>query len=180
MIQITIPQGEMFDEVNKTFIETKEKTLALEHSLISLSKWEAKWHKPFLGSEKTREETIDYIKCMTMTPNVDPMVYNFITDKNLKEIADYINDSMTATWFSEDNNKPKKNNEVITNELIYYWMVTLQIPFECEKWHLNHLLTLIKVCSAKNAPPKKMSRKEILARNKELNEARRKALNSSG
>lgn len=180
MLQIVIPGQELWDEQKQEFINTKEQVLQLEHSLISLSKWEAKWCKVFLSKqEKTQEEIIDYIKCMTITPNVDPEVYNHLTRENIKEIEDYIAAPMTATYFSSDN-AGKSSREQVTSELIYYWMIALNIPFECQKWHLNRLLTLIKVCNIKNQPPKKMSKREIMSRNAALNAARRQQLNTKG
>ena len=180
MLRIVIPEGQLFNEETEEFVYTKEQTLQLEHSLVSLSKWESKWHKPFLGKDdKTFDETIDYIKCMTLTPNVDPNTYLFLTKENIKDINDYIGDSMTATTFSE-NGPNARNREIITSELIYYWMVALNIPFECQKWHLNRLLTLIRICNIKNQPSKKRSKSEIMSRNAALNAARRKQLNSKG
>ncbi len=181
MLTITIPAGEIFNSETNEIISTKEQILTLEHSLVSLSKWEAKWGKPFLGKEsKTNEEMLDYIRCMTITQNVDPKVYSFITTKNIEEISKYIEAPMTATWFNEREGKGKHNNEIITSEIIYYWMVSFNIPVEFQKWHLNRLLTLIKVCSIKNEPPKKMSKREILDRNKAINKARRASMNTSG
>ena len=180
MLQITIPAVELWDERKQEFVTTKEQTLQLEHSLVSLSKWESKWCKPFLTKqEKTFEETLDYIKCMTITQNVDPEVYNYLTNENIEEIKKYIETPMTATYFSDDKTV-KSSREQITAELIYYWMIALNIPFECQKWHLNRLLTLIKVCNIKNQPPKKLSKKEIMSRNAALNAARRKQLNTKG
>ena len=180
MLQINIPAVEQWDEQSQEFIYTKEQTLQLEHSLISLSKWESKWCKSFLSKkEKTYEETLDYIKCMTLTQNVKPEVYNCLTDENIKQINEYIDAPMTATYFSEDKNR-RKNHEVITSELIYYWMIALNIPFECQKWHLNRLLTLIRVCNIKNTPPKKMSKRAIMSRNAALNASRRKQLHTRG
>ena len=180
MLRIVIPECQLFNEETEEFVYTKEQTLQLEHSLVSLSKWESKWHKPFLGKDdKTFDETIDYIKCMTLTPNVDPNTYLFLTKENIKDINDYIGDSMTATTFSE-NGPNARNREIITSELIYYWMVALNIPFECQKWHLNRLLTLIRICNIKNQPSKKRSKSEIMSRNAALNAARRKQLNSKG
>lgn len=180
MLEITVPTAEQWDEQKQEFINTKEKTLQLEHSLVSLTKWESKWCKAFLSkNDKTVEETIDYIKCMTITQNVDPEVYNCLTEDNIKQINTYIEAPMTATYFSEEQGG-KTNREIVTSELIYYWMIALQIPFECQKWHLNRLLTLIRVCNIKNQPPKKMSRREIMSRNASLNAARRKQLNSKG
>ena len=180
MLSITIPARELYDEQTNEFIYEKEQTLELEHSLLSLSKWESKWHKPFLGKEPlTLEQTIDYVRCMTLTRNVDPKVYDRLTNGNIKAVEEYIEAPMTATWFPKES-KGKNTGKQITNELIYYWMVALQIPFECEKWHLNRLFTLIKVCNAENKPKKKMSRQEVLSQNAALNAARRKKLNSKG
>ena len=179
MLEITIPSVELWDESKQEFVNTKEQTLKLEHSLVSLSKWESKWCKPFLSrQDKTIEETLDYIKCMTLTQNVDPKIYNFLSKDNVNQINKYIESPMTATTFGDE--RKGSNREVITAELIYYWMIALNIPFECQKWHLNKLLTLIKVCSIKNQPPKKMSKKDIMSRNAALNAARRKQLNSKG
>lgn len=179
MLTLTIPSIEQWDEVNERFVWTKEYTLQLEHSLVSLSKWESKWHKPFLSKEeRTSEENIDYIRCMTITQNVEPEAYKFITSENIKAVTDYIGEPMTATTFRDE--KKGINREIITAEVIYYWMVALQIPFECQKWHLNKLIALIKVCEVKNQPPKKMSKKETMSRNAALNAARRRSLNSKG
>ena len=179
MLQITIPARELFDESKQEFINFKEQTLQLEHSLVSLSKWESKWCKPFLSNvEKTEEEVLDYIKFMTLTQNVDPEVYDHLTQENVNQINEYINAPMTATTFAD--NKQGKGREIITAELIYYWMVALNIPFECQKWHLNRLITLVRVCNIKNEPPKKMSKRDIMSRNASLNAARRKQLNTRG
>lgn len=180
MLRITIPAQELWDSDKQEFIYTKEQVLQLEHSLVSVSKWEAKWCKTFLSKkEKTYEETVDYIKCMTITQNVNPDVYNYLTEENMKEINNYISAPMTATWFS-DERTGSANNEQVTSELIYYWMIALNVPFECQKWHLNRLLTLIRVCNIKNKPPKKMSKSEIMSRNAALNAARRKQLGTKG
>lgn len=179
MLKITIPGKEMFNEKTQEFFETKSYTIQLEHSLVSVSKWESKWNKPFLGKQdKTVEETIDYIRCMTITQNIDPIIYNGLTDKNIRDINKYIDAPMTATTFS--NGKGKLNNDIITSELIYYWMTSLSIPMECQKWHLNRLITLIRVCNAKNEPPKKMSKRELMQRNASLNAARRAQFNTTG
>ena len=181
MLQIVVPAIEAFDDEKQEFVTIgKDQTLELEHSLISLSKWESKWCKVFLSKEeKTTEETIDYIKCMTVTPRVDPSVYDRLTTENIKQIQDYIAAPMTATYFSKEAGG-RINREQVTSELIYYWMIAMQIPFECEKWHLNRLLTLIRVCNIKNQPPKKMSKKDIMSRNAALNAQRRQQLNTTG
>lgn len=180
MLEIIIPKTELWDENKQEFINSDEQVLRLEHSLVSLSKWESKWNKPFLDrNEKTGEETIDYIKCMTLTQNVDPNIYNLLTKENIMQINNYISAPMTATTIREDPNK-KGGREIITSEIIYYWMISLNIPFECQKWHLNRLLTLIKVCSIKQQPAKKMSKRDIMSRNASLNAARRKQLNTRG
>lgn len=158
----------------------KAYTLELEHSLISISKWESKWHVPFISKEnKTEEQTLDYIKCMTINKNVPDSVYDCLTAEDVKKISDYINNPMTATTVAEIPGQ-KKSNQQVTSEVIYSWMTGLQIPFECEKWHLNRLLKLIEVCNANNTPPKKMGRNEIMSRNMALNKARRAKYNSKG
>ena len=180
MLSITIPETELFDESTQEFVLTKEQTLQLEHSLVSISKWESKWCKPFLSkSPKTDEETLDYIKCMTITQNVKPEVYDRLTPENIIQIYNYMNAPMTATTFHDDRNS-KTSNEQVTNEIIYYWMTILNIPIECQKWHFNRLMTLIRVCNIKNQPPKRMSKRELLSRNRALNEARKKQLNTNG
>lgn len=179
-LEIVIPAQELYDETINEFVYVKEQTLKLKHSLVSISKWEMKWGKPFLTKEeKNYEETIDYIRCMTLNQNIEPYVYKFISNNDMAKINKYIESPMTATTFSKDQNG-KPNREIITAELIYYWMISLNIPFECQKWHLNRLFTLIKVCSIKNQPPKKMSNKAIMSRNTALNAARRKQLNTKG
>lgn len=181
MLKISIPSSEAFDQEKNEFIYTKEQTLALEHSLVSISKWESKWHKPYLSKQKkTAEETIDYIRCMTLTQNVDPMVYYCIPESELQKIADYIDDPMTATWFSNEEELKGKQGRIVTSELLYYWMIACGIPFECQKWHINRLITLIRVCDEENKPKKKMSKNQILARNAKLNKARKAALHTRG
>lgn len=180
MLQITIPAVELWDDVSERFIEWDEMTIQLEHSLISLSKWESKWHKPFLAKgDKTNEEILDYIKCMTITPNVRPEAYACLTKDNIQKIREYIDDSMTATTFSEDKTS-KPSREIVTAELIYFWMISFNIPIEFQKWHLNRLMTLIRVCEIKNRPPKKRSKKDIASQYASLNAARRKQLNTRG
>lgn len=181
MLQLVIPLGpEIFDDEKQEFVTPDTKTLQLEHSLVSLSKWESKWCKPFFSKdEKTPEETIDYIKCMTITQNVKDEVYSHLTRDNIMQINNYIEAPMTATTFSK-NKKGNSSREIITSELIYYWMIELNIPSEYQKWHLNRLLTLIQVCNVKNEPAKKMSNKEIMSRNRALNAARKKKLNTRG
>lgn len=179
MLTIIIPDKEFFDEASNQFVKITGQTLVLEHSLVSISKWESKWCKPFLSSNNmSKEELIDYIKSMTITQNVRQEIYSGIDSEIIEEITAYINKPMTATTFTNLNKKP--NREIITSEIIYYWMVTFQIPFECQKWHLNRLLTLINVCNIKNQPAKKMGRREIFERNRALNSARRNSLNTRG
>lgn len=180
MIRITLPEVELFDESTNSFETFEEVEVELEHSLVSLSKWESKWKFPFLGKqEKTVEQTLDYIRCMAIDAEIDTKQLHRLSQNDVTRINDYIKDSMTATWFNEKANK-KGVSETITSELIYYWMVALQIPFECQEWHLNRLLTLIKVCNTKNAPEKKMSRSEIAAKNRALNEQRKAQLKTRG
>ena len=184
MLSITIPPFSFFDERTEEFIEFDKPThLQLEHSLLSISKWESKWHKPFIGNSltppKTNEELIDYIRCMTLTQKIDPQVYLGINNDVLQKVTAYIEDSMTATTFSDEHNK-KFNSEIITAEIIYYWMVALKIPFECQKWHLNKLIALIKVVSLKQQPPKKIPKSEYAKKRRGLNAARKKKYHTHG
>lgn len=179
MLQLIIPDLEIFNDSNNEFINIRGQTIQIEHSLVSISKWESKHNKPFLTKDdKTVKETIDYIRCMTITQNVRPEVYNNITNDNIKSVSEYISSPMTATTFHDINKGGSR--EIITSEIIYYWMIAYNIPFECQKWHLNRLLALIRVCSNKNEKPKKMSRGEIMSRNRELNSKRRQQLRSNG
>ena len=180
MLQVYIPERESFNETTQEFVTIKSESLRLEHSLVSLSKWESKWCKPFLGKdEKTTEETIDYIRCMTITQNVNPKIYDNLSNSIFLQITEYINAPQTATWFNEQRLGPQKR-EIITAEIIYYWMIVQNIPMECQKWHLNRLLTLIRVCNIKNNPPKKMGKREMLANRQMINEARKNQLNTKG
>lgn len=181
MLTIKVPIGpEEWDDEKEEFVEPPYRLLELEHSLISISKWESKWHKAFLSvKEKTIEETLDYIKCMTLTENVDPDVYNHLTQDNVTQINKYIEAPMTATVFQKDRNNGK-SKEVTTSELIYYWMIAQNIPFECQHWHLNRLLTLIRVCSMKNSTPTKRSKGDLMRNYAELNKANRARFNSKG
>lgn len=172
-LKITIPARELYDQKAGRFITIKESHIQLEHSLISISKWESKWHKSFFeNKQKTEEESIDYIRCMCLTQNIDPNVFYGITAEDGKRITDYIADPMTATTFN--NPDKKRNREVITTELIYFYMVDFGIPFDpCQKWHFNRLMTLINVCALKNQPPKKMKNKDWIPQRNALNKARR-------
>lgn len=184
MLELQIPGGEFFNEQTMEFIRTKPTTLKLEHSLVSLSKWESKWKKPFLTDnpkDKTKEQIIDYIRFMTLNKDVEPDVYNRLTKREIDQITAYIEDSMTATWFSKTS-KRSASKRVVTAELIYYWMVAFNIPFECQKWHLNRLITLIRVCNEESQPRdgnKPLSRADLEARAK-LNAARKARLKTKG
>jgi hypothetical protein len=180
MLTIVVPGVEMFEEKSQEFITQNDVTLELEHSLVSLSKWEQIYEKPFLGKdEKSTEEVLGYVMAMTLTPNIPEEIFLKLSEGNLNKINEYIDAKMTATWFHEPPGAPA-SRDVITSELIYYWMITFQIPFACEDWHLNRLFTLIRVCNLKQAKPKKMSRAEIAARNRELNAQRRAQLGTKG
>lgn len=181
MLQIEVAGGEFFDENREEFYEVKPQKLLLEHSLLSISKWEAKWKKPFLSEkEMTPEEFKYYIKCMTITSKVDPLTYECLTLNEYKTIKDYISDPMTATTIKSNRPEPKRGRYV-TSELIYYWMTAQNIPIECEKWHLNRLMMLIRIANIENNPKKKkMSRREIQSQNSALNAARRAKHHTSG
>lgn len=180
MLTIVVPGEEYFDNSKQEFVTKGDVTLELEHSLVSLSKWESKFEKPFLSTkDKTTEETIGYIIAMVLTPNVPPEVFSKLSQRNFDEINDYIEAKMTATWFHDMPGAPK-SREIITSELIYYWLTVFNIPFETQYWHLNRLFTLIRVHNIKSAKPTKMSRGEIAARNREMNAQRRAQSGSRG
>lgn len=171
---------EQFDEIEQKFVDPVVVSLDMEHSLVSISKWESKWHKSFLSTpDLTDEETLDYIKCMTLTTKVPNEVYGCLSEDNIQDIRDYISNPMTATTFPADKSG-RNSREKITSELIYFWMITWNIPVEFENWHLSRLMTLIRICNIKNQPQKKMSQKDIASRNAALNAQRRAKLNSKG
>lgn len=184
MLTVTVPKTEYFDEGTQKFIVSNSRSLTLEHSLVSLSKWEAKWKKPFMSrKEKTTEELLDYIRCMTVTQNVGEDVYRNLAchSEVIEQITDYIKDQMTATTFSSlQEQRAGVSGKVVTAEIIYYWMIQHNIPIEFQKWHLNRLLTLIKVCNIKSSPGKKMPASAVLSRNRALNAQRRARMNSRG
>ena len=181
MLEIRIDGKEFWNQEKEEFVNTKGITLRLEHSLISISKWEAKYKRPFLSDgPKTLQETYDYIAFMSLDRNVSMTELEGITEEDYKKILDYIHDPMTATKISNNAKNKLNSNHVLTSEEIYYDMTALNIPFECEKWHLNRLLTLIQIASIKNEPPKKMSKGEIYRQNAELNRARRAKYHSRG
>jgi hypothetical protein len=181
MLTISVPSTELYDESTERFLESKETVLKLEHSLISVSKWEAKWKKPFLTNEqKSKDETMDYIACMTISLNIDHSAYLGITSEVLEKINEYIEDPMTATTFSKSSLTSRERSPIITSELIYYWMVAMTIPFECEKWHLNRLLTLINICDLKNKPAKKRSSRDVGREQARLNAERKAKYNTGG
>ena len=175
MIQIHVKAQSLLDETSGEILHIGDTVLKMEHSLVSISKWEEEYHKPFLDKDhrKTRMETLFYIKCMTLNEDVPDYVYYALTNYDIAKIEAYIMDNRTASWFNEKD-ETGSNNEMVTSELVYYWMIANRIPPEYQWWHLSRLLTLIKICSIKNSPPKKMSEQEIIERNKALNRARRK------
>lgn len=180
MLKINIPETELFNDKTGEFIIVKEQVLNLEHSLVSISKWEAIYNKPFLSKEdKTNEETYEYLKCMTVNQNIDENVYKALTREQIKKITDYIGAPMTATTFKTEEGKGV-SRRIMTSELIYYYMIAYGIPSEYQKWHLNRLMTLLRVCSDMNSPKKSMSKASIFKQNDAINAARRKASGSRG
>ena len=174
----------VWDEEKEEFIKLdKDYKLIIEHSLLSISKWEAIYHKPFLSTDKNAEMIVTYAKCMTIN-NVPDEVYEKLSVENINEMTEYIEDQQTATWFSD--NKPAHQNgkmmgsgEIITSEIVYYWMTQMNIPVEFQKWHLNRLLTLIRVISVKN-DPKSNNRKMTAADRRALNAARKAKYHTRG
>lgn len=185
-IHVKAGPGKEFWDTNKeefVYIDPLDRDydLSLEHSLISISLWESKWHVPFISKDAhTEEQTIHYIKCMTINKNVPDVVYDHMTLEDVKKISEYIHDPMSATTITHYGEDNRRSRQIITSEVIYGWMVGLQIPWEAQKWHLNRLLKLVEVCNAQNTPPKKMSSKDVIKRNRELNAARRAKYNSKG
>lgn len=180
MLQLKIEDTMLFDEATEMRTMIKGQTLTLEHSLVSVSKWESKWKKPFLTREgHTRDETIDYIRYMTITQNVNPILYTLITDEQIAIVLNYMNDPMTATTISKQEGKGGMVKPT-TSEEIYYAMAAYQIPFTCEKWHLNRLLMLIRVADERNKQPKKIGRGDLARRTRSLNAARRAKHHSRG
>ena len=187
MVEIYIPKSQIIDEeTGVVYTAEKDWKLALEHSLISVQKWEAKWHVAFLNKgTRTFEQTIDYLRCMTLTPNVPDEVYYCIPHTELKRVLEYVDDPMTATrindGFDSGNSYGKKmGKDVITAEVIYNWMISLNIPTEYRKWHLNQLLTLIRVINAKNQPKKKRRMRDVLEEYKSINEANKRRFGTKG
>lgn len=181
MLTLVVKGYEMFNNETQRFVTEGDVTLELEHSLVSLARWESKWKKPFLGKEsKSTEEILGYVEAMTLTPNVPPEVFQRLSEDNIKELNAYIEDTMTASWFTEVPGAQRQSREVVTAEIIYYWMIALNIPMECQNWHLNKLITLIRVNNQKNTPPKKMSRGDAMAQQRRLNEERRRAQGTRG
>lgn len=180
MLVIMVPGVEQFNEATDEFVAGDAVRLEMEHSLVSLSKWESLHEKPFLGNDqKTTEDVVSYVKMMIIGPEPAPDVLARLTDENYRAINQYINAKMSATWFN-DSKTSRGAREVVTAEIIYYWMITLNIPFECQYWHLNRLLTLVKVCNMKNAPKKRMTGQERAAQQRSLNAQRKQQLGTSG
>jgi hypothetical protein len=180
MLTLHVAGVESFDDNSQEFTSQGEVVLELEHSLVSLSKWESVHEKPFLGKEaKTPQEIISYVRCMTLSDDIAPEVFDQLNIKHFDEISEYIDAKRSATWFSDQPGTPK-SREVITSELIYYWMTVFNIPFECERWHLNRLFTLIRICNIKQSKPEKMSRADMAQRNREMNAMRKQQLGTSG
>ena len=183
MLHLRIPDQELWDPIKERFISVKGCEINLEHSLESISKWESKWHIPFHDDrkQKTFEQNIDYVRCMCLTPNVDPGIFKYLTERNVNDIIEYIGDSATATWFNDAANRKTGKREIITSEIIYYWMTIYNIPESYQTWHLNKLMTLLRVCAEKNNPDKKKVKSgNLAAQRRALNAARRKQYHTRG
>lgn len=181
---ITLKAGELYDEEKEEFINISEdKSIVIEHSLLSISKWESKWHKIYLDDKLklTHEESLDYIRCMTLTQNVDPNYYRLIDNNKLIEIQKYMNDPYSATYFNEvPRGTAQRHSEKISSEVLYYYMFKLGIPKDCEKWHINRLQNLIRIFSIKDAPDQKMNKRQTADYYRRLNAQRRSKLKSKG
>lgn len=180
MLTIKVLGDEYFDEADSRVLRDTIATIELEHSLASLSKWEEVYEKPFLSEEdKTSEEVMAYIEMMILTPDVPENIVYALSQENIDDIQKYISAKRSATWFNEPKHAPRQT-EKITSELIYFWMVSAQIPFEAENWHLNRLFNLIKIYNVKNTKPKKMGRHDAAQQRRDLNAARKAQLGTNG
>lgn len=180
MFTVVIPEREFFDETGSRFVKMEGGSFEIEHSLAAVAKWEARHGTPFFSmTDKTADESVDYIRCMTVTPDVNPDLYNRIDNELMAKINDYIATKQTATTIKMRAGL-KKKSEIITAEVVYYWMITLGIPSEYDQWHMNRLFTLIEVFNDKSGPQKKMKQKDILAQNRALNEARKTKYKTKG
>lgn len=181
MLSINIPETELFDEETDRFMKVKPQSLNLEHSLISISKWETNHCKPFLTKEKkSTEEILDYIRCMIINPPKNVDIVKAFTSKEINEVIEYINKKKTATTVTFFSKQPHSKQETITSELVYYWMFSAGIAIECEKWPLDRLFALIKIFGAKNAPKQKGTNREYKRMQSDINAKRRAALHSKG
>ena len=180
MLTIKIAQNLLFDEKREEFQEIEPVMVHLEHSLRAISKWEARYGKPFLGHKMTSGEMLYYCYCMCTDSDVLPVVFYGLSKSQLQAIQEYINLPMTATWFSDDNGAKTHKREVITSELVYFWMSSYGIDWQAQDWHFNRLMTLIRVCAEKNKPPKKIPKGKASARQRALNAARRKKYGTTG
>lgn len=181
MLELVVGETEHFDETTNKFVKLGGITLELEHSLVALSKWESKFEKPFLSrdAEKTPEEVAYYIECMVVSGDAPENLLSHLSQENIRAINEYIEMRMSATWFNE-NGPQKGSSEAVTSELIYYWMLTFQIPTECQYWHLNRLFNLIRICSIKQQKPQKMNTQDRAQQQRALNAKRRQELGSKG
>lgn len=183
MLHLRIPDQDLWDPIKERFISVKGCEIDLEHCLESISKWESKWHIPFHDDkkEKTLEQNIDYVRCMCLTKGVDPNVFNYLTEENANDILSYIGDTATATWFNDAANRKTGKREIITAEIIYYWMTIYNIPESYQTWHLNKLMTLLRVCAEKNNPDKNKTKSgNLAAQRRALNAARKKQYHTRG
>lgn len=182
MLKITVPGGRHWDPIMEQFFYTRETVLTLEHSLVSIKKWEERWKVCYLNKhrKKTDAELIDYIRCMTITQNVNPLVYYALSDDNISDVVKYIQDPHTATYYVDFEQEAESKGELLTAEVLYYYMIKLQIPIEFQKWHLNSLIALLKVFDKKETPPKKLSESEARARHASINERNRALFNTKG
>jgi hypothetical protein len=180
MLTIEIPERDFFNEETCEFVVKPKVSFQIEHSLASISRWESKWNIPFLAdTRKTNEQMADYIRCMTVTKNIPEDIYADLPAEVHVKVSEYIRAPMTATTLPQDRGG-RRNRETTTSELIYFWMVSYNIPLECQKWHLNRLLTLIQICNIKNQKPGKRNRQDLMAQRRSINASRRAQYNSKG
>lgn len=173
---------ELFDEETNTFLHPVGKKLHLEHSLLSISKWEAEWEIPFLNTDKTSEQSLSYIKCCVLDDDFDELLLNTLSDKNILDFNAYLSKGMTAkkiidlrsSLSQKRKSRRPASQKALTSEDIYYSMIQFHVWKECEEWPLQRLLSLLQLCSLKSNSTGEMSKSDQAKFYREEN-ARRKA-----
>lgn len=180
MITIDLGTLEYYDSEKNEFVYEEGGKVRFEYSLKMLYEWEGKWKKAFLKGNKnlTTEEAVDFYIMMAL----DPIDKKFMTGEAMETLSKYVNDPQTATTFADGQNgntSPSKG-KIFTSEELYAMMITSNVPLDFENRNLNRLITILRVISVQNTPPKKMSKNDIYRQNAALNAERKARLNTKG